>query len=641
MSATPPATPPRRPPDEITWALWQVAEAAVVVSSIRGVCYVTPAFGELTGETLVEGRALSLMASLVDGEDAAAVADVLAEVLNDVLADGEIRRVHQVSLGVVGGATVDVEHICRAVEVDGKRFAVSTFVALGDRNQMAVALARSEQRYRDLFENDTDGRFVVTSDWHILACNGVLARALGYQDSVPLVGQSLLDISPDAPILQKLLAVARVERRAGPAELQMTRRDGTLIDVSCLVSASFHEDGALLSLRGQVTEITERKRLETRLQGAERMEVIGRLAGGLAHDFNNLLTVISGNTERLLEAMADHDPLKGAVSAIDQAAARAASMTRQLLAYGRRQVFQLRPLALPALIADLQPLLAEILGDHIAVKVSLPTDLPQISADPRQIEHVIENLALNAREAMPSGGTLTITLDAIEVTEHAPRQPVWLRPGRYVRLVVADAGQGMDPVTKAHVFQPFFTTKRMGNGRGLGLATVYGIVKQSHGFVWVESEVRQGATFTLLFPAIKSDAVGAATAVRGDIHETILVVEQEPAARAFVGEALRRRGYQVIGASSAPEAIAIFASHPSRVHLVVSDSRAVTEQGAPLVTRLQAIDPLLQSLVALEPTEGETSGRVLPTTPSIQKPFTLQALADKVREVLDSGEGRG
>ena len=339
--------------------------------------------------------------------------------------------------------------------------------------------------------------------------------------------------------------------------------------------------------------------------------------------------------------MADQDPLKGAVSAIDDAAARAAAMTRQLLAYGRRQVFQLRPLALSVLIADLQPLLAEVLGDHVAVDVSLPTDLPLISADPRQIEHVIENLALNAREAMPSGGRLTITLDAIDVTEHAPRQPVWLRPGRYVRLTVADTGQGMDAVTRAHVFQPFFTTKRMGNGRGLGLATVYGIVKQSHGFVWVESEARRGATFTLLFPAIKSDTVGSTTAVRGDIHETILVVEQDPAARAFVGEALRRRGYHVLDAASASEAIRIFASHPTRVHLVVSDSRAVTAEGTPLVARLQAIDPLVQSLVALEPSDGETGGRVLPTTPSLQKPFTLQALADKVREVLDSGEGRG
>lgn len=620
------------PSSELLAALWDAAEAPVVVSSAEGIVWATAAFGSLIGQRPAAGTRLE---SLAKGVHVAAV----GEVLRAVLEGGEPRRAHDTILRGADDESVPVEHVARLLEVAGQRLVASTFVSVADRNRMADALAWSEQRYRDLFEDDTDGRFVSTPDWRLIDCNGVLARALGYDDRSPLIGRSLMELTPDGPVLQKLLAVARVDGRAGPVELQMTQQDGSSIDVSCLVTASFGVGSAVVSLRGQVAEITSRKRLETRLQGAERMEVIGRLAGGLAHDFNNLLTVISGNTEKLIAAIPAGDPLKHSVVAIEEAASRAASMTRQLLAYGRRQVFELRPISLTALIAGLQPQLAEILGDHITVKVVMPDALPQISADPRQIEHVIANLALNAREAMPSGGVLSIVVDAIDVDGHVSRERVWLRPGRYVRLIFADTGHGMDPVTKAYAFQPFFTTKRMGNGRGLGLATVYGIIKQSHGFVWVESEPDRGATFTILFPTIKTNAGDTPSAQR-DRQETILVVEADAAARSFVGEALRRRGYRVLDAASPAEAIELFASQPSRVHLVVSGSRAVTDQGVPLVTRLQGIDPLLQSLVTLEPSEAGESARVLPTTPRIQKPFTLQALADKIREVLDSGEGR-
>jgi two-component system, cell cycle sensor histidine kinase and response regulator CckA len=242
---------------------------------------------------------------------------------------------------------------------------------------------------------------------------------------------------------------------------------------------------------------------------------------------------------------------------------------------------------------------------------------------------------------MPSGGTLRITVDTLEVGQNAPKERSWLRPGRYVRMIFADSGHGMDPVTKAYAFQPFFTTKRMGNGRGLGLATVYGIVKQSHGFVWIESEAGRGATFTLLFPVVKEGATTTASS-RPGVTETILVVEDDSEARTFVCEALRRRGYEVLDAASAAEALEIFASHPSRIHLVVADSRSVTTQGVPLASRLQAIDARVQSLVMLEPqADGSEANPVLPTTPVIEKPFTLLALAAKVREVLNSGEGRG
>jgi two-component system cell cycle sensor histidine kinase/response regulator CckA len=623
------------PPTTLAQAVWNVADASLVVSSADGVTAVSPGFARLTGiETApMLGRPLSEV--VADDYRAAVAASIDA-----VLERGGVERVDDVVLTTPGGESIRGNLTSRSIDFDGRRLAVSTFAPIGDLNRLADVLAASEQRYRELFEEDTDGRFVVTANWRLIDCNGVLARALGYQDRAPLIGRSLLEMTPDGPVLHKLMAVTRVEGRAGPFELQLERHDGQLIDVSCIVTAAFGASGALVSLRGQAAVITERKRLENRLQGAERMEVIGRLAGGLAHDFNNLLTVIRGNIEKLLENVAaESNPMRSAVLAIDEAAGRAGAMTQQLLAYGRRQVFELRPLSLERLITDLLPMLGETLGDHIRIDILLRGGLPNISGDPRQIEQVLVNLAMNAREAMRSGGVLTITLDAMEVPDHARRQHVWLRPGNYVRLIVKDNGHGMDPVTRAYAFQPFYTTKRMGNGRGLGLATVYGIVKQSRGFVWVDSEEHAGAAFTLLFPALADDR-GADTSERAKAKETILVVEEDAAAREFVVGALRRRGYEVLDAPGADAALALFASQPSRVHMVLANSRAVV-QGVPFVSRLQSLDPMLQSLVMLEPRAETDSGpRVLPTTPSIQKPFTLQALADKVREVLDYGLGR-
>jgi two-component system, cell cycle sensor histidine kinase and response regulator CckA len=621
------------PPDPVLRAIWEGLDLAMLVSSSTVIEYVSPAFTRLTGiaeKDIIGAPFSSIVYENVQGRGSA----------RRTPRQPSAEQMPELSLRSKESGPIPVEHVSRDIVSGGRTLTVSTFVPAAERHQIADALASSEQRYRDLFEEDIDGRFVATPEWRVIDCNLRLLTTLGYSDRSQLIGRSVIDRSPDGPILQKLLAVARVEGRAGPAELQMERVDGRLIDVACSLSGGMSPSGELVTIRGQVTEITERKRLETRLQGAERMEVIGRLAGGMAHDFNNLLTVISGNTEKLLDQMAPQDALRASATAIHQAAGRAASMTQQLLAYSRRQVFELQPLSLQTLVANARPMLTEIVGDHIQVNITVREEVPNISADARQIEHVIANLAVNAREAMPSGGTLTMTVDTLDVGEDAPKDRFWLRPGRYVRLTVADDGLGMDPVTKAYAFQPFFTTKRMGNGRGLGLATVYGIVKQSHGFVWIDSEAGQGSTFTLLFPSLKADSASATVTGQPGTSEAILVVEQEDEARTFVCDSLRRRGYQVLDASSSEEALQIFSSHPSRIHLVVADSHLVTSQGTPLASRLKAIDPRVQSLMMLA--DGDDGlRRVLPTTPVIAKPFTLQALAAKVREVLNSGEGRG
>jgi signal transduction histidine kinase len=438
-------------------------------------------------------------------------------------------------------------------------------------------------------------------------------------------------------VLRKLAVTAVSERHAGPAELQLRPAAGVTIDVQCWVAATgTGTPGSSVSISGQVLEITDAREHERRLGGAERMEVIGRLAGGIAHDFNNLLMVVSGNSERLLDDLPESSPLRPAATAIRDAAARAAALTRQLLAYGRRQVFALEPLALQAAVQQAAPLLADVVGDAVRLEIDVEPDAPAVSADSSQIRHVLAALARNAREAMPAGGTLRVSVDTTDVDDSGDRDRPWVRPGRYVRLIVSDTGHGMDPVTRAHVFQPFFTTKPMGDGRGLGLASVYGIVKQSRGFIWVESEPELGARFTLLFPVLHDLGIEGGTRA----PETVLLVDGDRASLAAAAEALGRRGYRVLEASSPTEAIDQLASYPDRVHLLLADAAAVTADGVPLSARLKAIDPMMQSLAIVNGRVAQAGLGVLPTTPTIQKPFSLYALAARVRAVLDSGEGR-
>jgi PAS domain S-box-containing protein len=506
--------------------------------------------------------------------------------------------------------------------------------------ELEDALTASEQRYRELFEEETSGRFVASPDGRLVDANAKLASMLGYGAASGLIGRTATHLASEPAALQKLLSIVLAGHHADAAELQLVRADGTSIDVHCSIAGSMDTNGRLVAIRAQLTETTATKELETRLRGAERMEAIGRLAGGLAHDFNNLLMVIGGNTERLLAEMPESEPLKGAATAIRDAAARVASLTRQLLAYSRRQIFELEPLALSRLVVSARPRLESILGERIALSLTVAADVPPISADARQVEYVLVNLVNNAAEAMPGGGTLAITVDTLDIGEHAPVERRWLRPGRYVRLSVADSGLGMDAVTKAYAFQPFFTTKKMGDGRGLGLSTVYGIVKQSHGFVWVDSAPGQGATFTLLFPALRADGHPVGHAGKPVATETILVVDADVDGRQHTCEALRRRGYRVLDAGSDTEALQVFASHGDRIHLLISAHGSSPGADVFLAHRLKAIDPMLQSLAIVDSPDGSARPRALPPSPSIQRPFTLVALADKVREVLDSGEGR-
>jgi two-component system cell cycle sensor histidine kinase/response regulator CckA len=373
------------------------------------------------------------------------------------------------------------------------------------------------------------------------------------------------------------------------------------------------------------------------------MEAIGRLAGGIAHDFNNLLTAISGYAEVLRDDLGPDDPRTADAVEITKASDRAASLTRQLLAFSRRQVLQPQVMDLNSVLMDVQPMLARLIGEDVRVRTRVAPDPVLVRADPGQITQVLMNLAVNARDAMPRGGTLSIETGSIRLDDAFTRTHPGMRPGAHALLTVTDTGRGMDRETMANLFEPFFTTKEVGQGTGLGLATVYGIVKQSGGSIWAYSEPGRGTTFKIYLPAAASadDLTEPAElppapdrAVR---TETILLVEDEEAVRAFVTRLLDRAGYRALVAATPDEADAIAGAHPGRIDLLVTDVVMPGRNGAELAAGLQVGRPGMRTLFMSGYTEDAIvhDGVLDAGVAFIGKPFAQSAFLAKVRDTLD------
>jgi signal transduction histidine kinase/CheY-like chemotaxis protein len=402
--------------------------------------------------------------------------------------------------------------------------------------------------------------------------------------------------------------------------------------------------GAFTRMRAGLRKAhSDQQQMEERLRQAHKMEAVGRLAGGVAHDFNNLLTIIRGHSDLLLERPDNDSSLKRSVEQIRKAADRAVALTRQLLAFSRMQVLQPRVLDLNAVVADLGKMLPRLIGEHIEYVFRPGANLGRVKADPGQIEQVIMNLAVNARDAMPEGGSLTVTTRSVVISdaEAALRAP--MTPGSYVVLSVTDTGHGMDEATKAHIFEPFFTTKEVGKGTGLGLATVYGVVKQSGGFVWVESTPGNGAAFDVYLPecaqeASRFDSEARPAAIpRGS--ETILVVEDEESVRSITCEFLTSSGYRVLEAANGVEALEVAARHQGRIHLVLSDMVMPKMSGTALAERLKTVLPdavvlLISGYAEYSNASWESSSKPAAV---LQKPLSRAALVEKVREALQGG----
>jgi signal transduction histidine kinase/CheY-like chemotaxis protein len=384
----------------------------------------------------------------------------------------------------------------------------------------------------------------------------------------------------------------------------------------------------------------EQKQLEERLRQSHKMEAVGRLAGGVAHDFNNLLTIIRGNSDLLIDREGADDFHRRCIEQIQKASGRAVSMTRQLLAFSRMQVLQPQMLDLNSIVADMGKMLPRLIGEHIEYKFTAGEKLATVKADAGQIEQVILNLAVNARDAMPGGGTLTVSTHNIVVTESEALKRPPMTAGRFVLLSVTDSGHGIDDATKIHIFEPFFTTKEVGKGTGLGLATVYGVVKQSGGFIWVESTVGKGTTFEVYLPEVEGSSSKPSAEMKPRAiprgSETVLVVEDEEGVRQLACQFLRVKGYTVLEAGGGEEALEIAGKYPGPIHALLSDMVMPKMNGGVLAGKLKAIRPEIKIAFMsgyAEYSRGD-SAQAVPEAPVLQKPFSPASLLGIVREAL-------
>jgi two-component system, cell cycle sensor histidine kinase and response regulator CckA len=426
-------------------------------------------------------------------------------------------------------------------------------------------------------------------------------------------------------------------------EHRIVRADGTVRWVQEKADVLRDAGGKPTRMVGTVQDITDRRQLEDQLRQSQKMEAIGRLAGGIAHDLNNALTAIAGYAELALSEVPAGHAARADVEEIRKAAERAGSVTRQLLAFSRKQLLEPRLFNLNDTVVNMARLLTRLLGHDVHVETKLATTLPEVLGDPGQVEQAIINLAVNARDAMPSGGRLTLSTSIDEVDEAFARRHLPMAPGTWVALHVADTGHGMTRETQARVFEPFFTTKEIGKGTGLGLSMVYGTLKQIGGFIFVDSEVDRGTTFRLYFPpaadgpAGTPSDVGAASAVRSDRkgHETLMVVEDEEAVRNLVASALRHDGYQLLLATSAEEALRLDEQHTGPIDLLLTDAIMPGKSGIELATAMSARRPGLPVIIMSGYTEETLTGAPLDKPISLlQKPFTPRELRRRIRDVL-------
>ena len=508
--------------------------------------------------------------------------------------------------------------------------------------QVRKQLIMREELFRLITENAADMIAVVGVGGERLYNSPSYEKILGYTPNEITATLGFEQIHPDdREKVQKAAAEARRTGVGQSVEYRMRHKNGNWLILESIASTIVDERGSVEKLIVVNRDITRRKQLEEQFRQAQKMEAVGRLSGGVAHDFNNLLGVIIGYGEVIQEGLATTHPLRGSVDEILKAGHRAASLTRQLLAFSRQQVLDPRVLDLNAVVKDMEKMLKRLIGEDVELKTDLRPALACVKADESQIEQVILSLVINARDAMPHGGNLTVATSNFYMDENFVRRyPYPVNVGNYILLNVSDSGIGMDPATKARIFEPFFTTKEKGKGTGLGLSMVYGIVKQSNGYIDVSSEVGIGTSFEIYLPKV-DDAIDIATttvtsgSLRGS--ETILLVEDDPSLRVLAAHTLESFGYKVLEANSGAEALEICRQHEGHIHLLLTDVVMPGMSGRVLAEQLLPQRPQLK-VIYMSGYTGQTVGAhgvLAEGSYFLPKPFTREALARKIREVLD------
>ena len=517
---------------------------------------------------------------------------------------------------------VQPEQLVETIERAGERW---------QRRRAELGMRESQDRLRLIFDHVSDSLFIADDLGTIIDANPA-ACALSGHSLEKLRSLNMSDVLPEHSLEDGLGLSAAPNRKESDL---FRRQDGKVLDVR---SAAF-APGVLVHT---VRDLTRQRELEDQLGQAQKMEAVGQLAGGVAHDFNNLLTVIMSYSSLLLADMGTDAAVKGDIQEISNAAERAASLTRQLLAFSRKQVLQMRPVNVNAVVTDVEKMLRRLIGEDISLTTNLDPELAMINADPGQLEQVLINLAVNARDAMPCGGALSITTCNAELSDEYGERHLGAAPGRYVMIAVTDTGSGMTKEVQQRLFEPFYTTKAVGKGTGLGLATVHGIVKQSGGDIYVYSEAGHGTTFKVYFPCMTkaSDVVMTtaeyrAVAPRGS--ETVLLAEDDEALRALGARVLVALGYKVLVARTGSEALRIVADHQGPIDLIATDVVMPEMNGSQLVERVLEARPDIRVLFMSGYTDDEVMRRgvIDGQTAFLQKPFTPDLLAQKIREVLD------
>lgn len=519
-------------------------------------------------------------------------------------------------------------------------------IEVTERKRAESELRQSEERYRELIENAHDIIYTHDLQGNYTSVNQMGQRITGYSHDEAMQMNMLDVVVPeDRERVREILNRKLAGDNIATYEIEVLAKDGSRIPVE-VNTRVIQKNGRPVGIQGIARDVTERKNLEAQLRQAQKMEAVGQLAGGVAHDFNNLLTAITGYSDLAIRKLQPQDPLRNNLEEIKKAGMRAAGLTRQLLAFSRKQVLQPKVLNLNSIVTDLEKMLQRLIGEDVELRIALEGELGNAKADPGQIEQVIMNLVINARDAMPRGGKLTIETQNIDLGDEYAKQHVGVEAGPYVLLAVSDTGIGMDKETEKRIFEPFFTTKEVGRGTGLGLSTVYGIVKQSNGLLWVYSELGRGTTFKFYLPRI-GDA--AQEYKRADVSEeklegseTILLVEDDDTLRKLAAEVLAVYGYRVLEASNGGSALLICERHPEPIHLLITDVVMPEMGGVETAERLGRIRPDMKVLFMSGYTNNTIvhQGVMEADVNFIQKPFSPADLARKIRSVLDvEGEG--